>query len=90
MIGVSAAAVFIEMASELNQKGVTVHSHLQSLLQKYGQYVSYNSYLISCDTKITDKIFERIRNGGVYCTKCAGQDIGTLMMMIMFFIVTTT
>jgi phosphomannomutase len=88
--GVSAAAVFIEMASELNQNGVTVYSHLQSLLQKYGQYISYNSYLVSRDTKITDKIFERIRNGGKYWTKCAGQDIGILMMIIMFFIVITT
>eukprot|EP00596_Hydrurales_sp_CCMP1899_P010180 CAMPEP_0119044244 /NCGR_PEP_ID=MMETSP1177-20130426/29921_1 /TAXON_ID=2985 /ORGANISM="Ochromonas sp, Strain CCMP1899" /LENGTH=605 /DNA_ID=CAMNT_0007014055 /DNA_START=182 /DNA_END=1999 /DNA_ORIENTATION=+ len=88
--GVSAAAVFIEMASELNEKGVTVYSHLQSLLQKYGQYVSYNSYLISRDTNVTDKIFERIRNGGIYWTQFAGEDIVSIKDVTMGYDSTST
>ena len=79
--GITAAAVFVQMAAELLEKGLSVHAHLQTLLMKYGQFISYNSYVTSHDPVITDKIFERLRkqgpNGG-YWTECGGIKIVSL------------
>ena len=45
--------------------GITIYDHLQSLYQLYGNFVSYNSYVISRDALVTDKIFHRLRYGKV-------------------------
>lgn len=76
--GVSAAAVFVEMAGELLRDGSTVHSHLESLYKKYGQFISYNSYLTYGGEYVTDEIFKRLRvegpRGGFWTT-CGGVKI---------------
>ena len=41
----------------------TVHQHLQALYAKYGEFVSYNSYVFCYDPKTTARIFERLRSG---------------------------
>jgi phosphomannomutase len=79
--GVLAAPVFYEMASFHHREGLTVKEHLQRLAQKYGEFVSYNSYVICHDPRKTDRIFERLRTGGPsggYWTHCVGQRIVTL------------
>ena len=38
--------------------------YLDGLYSKYGYFVTNNSYVISKDKAVTDKIFEKIRNGG--------------------------
>jgi phosphomannomutase len=56
----------------------TVTDLLQSLSDKYGAFVSYNSYVISKDPKVTDEIFHQLRNGGSnngYWTTVVGQKI---------------
>ena len=61
--GVSAAAVFLEMAGCLKvEQGRTVKDQLQHLYTKYGEFRSYNSYVISHDARVTDEIFERLRS----------------------------
>ena len=77
--GVSAAAVFTEMAGELSRSGFTVHSHLQSLYKKYGHFISYNSYLTyGSNSGIIDDVFKRLRvegpRGG-HWTTCGGVQI---------------
>jgi phosphomannomutase len=75
--GVSGASIFLEMASALangwteesgesgeNKNSRTVLELLQSLNSKYGEFVSYNSYVISRDTKKTDEIFHHLRTSG--------------------------
>lgn len=76
--GISAAAVFVELASELQQRGCiglltgetksfspcTVRDHLQHLYAQYGEFVSFNSYLFCYDPEKTRQIFERLRTGG--------------------------
>jgi hypothetical protein len=50
----------------------------QFLNQKYGEFVSYNSYVISKDPKVTDEIFHHLRAGGEngsYWKECAGEKI---------------
>lgn len=80
--GVSAAAVFMEMATWLmSNEGKTVKEHLGSLYDKYGEFRSYNSYIISHDAKVTDEIFDRLRTAGPegkYWTSCVGVQISTI------------
>lgn len=77
--GISAASVFLEMASFLNvTRGITVVQHLQELYEKYGQFVSYNSYVISKDIRVTDRIFANLRPNDTnpkYWASCAGVDV---------------
>ena len=84
--GILAASVLLEMVNQLvatngwNEN--IIQQQLNYLYQTYGQFVSYNSYVISHDTKVTDKIFHRLRNSGGnltesggYWTECAGSKI---------------
>jgi phosphoglucomutase/phosphopentomutase len=80
--GISAACVVMEMATELARDGKSVKQHLQSLYEQYGEFVSYNSYVISHDSKVTDAIFARLREGGPeggYWTECAGQCVVSII-----------
>jgi phosphomannomutase len=76
--GVSAAAVFAEMANVLDQQDTTVHQHLNLLFEKYGHFISYNNYVICRDPRKTDAIFHRIRTGGPsgsYFTNVCGANV---------------
>ncbi len=59
--GVSAGAVFAEMASALAARGSTVSAHLDTLYARLGQYVMNASYVISRDPAVTASIFARLR-----------------------------
>lgn len=67
--GVSAAAVFAEMANYLARQGKTVTEHLENLYQKYGYFVSNNYYIFVDDPAKTTLIFNRLRNEGHYWAK---------------------
>jgi phosphomannomutase len=77
--GVAASAVFAEMANYLRtHKQVTVYHHLQQLFSHYGNFVSYNNYIICRDPKKTDQIFQRIRTAGAnnsYIMTAAGASV---------------
>ena len=80
--GVSGASVFMEMATLLAKEGKNVREHLQFLYSTYGEFVSYNSYIISHDPVVTDEIFARLRTGGPtggYWTSSVGQQIVNLV-----------
>jgi len=62
--GISAASVFVELLGYLAEKKMTVHDYLKLLYSQYGEFVSYNSYVICNDPIKTNSIFERIRTGG--------------------------
>lgn len=63
--GISAAIVFCELASRLRSRGITVTQHLNDIYSKYGLCVSHNIYLFSYEQEVTEKIFQRLRCGGV-------------------------
>lgn len=67
--GVSAAAVFAEMAGELARKGFTVAAHLNALYQTYGYVLTNNRYVFVDDPRKTVAIFTRLRNEGHYWMK---------------------
>lgn len=86
--GVSAVSVLTEMASELaaaDKGALTLKQYFQEISEKYGQFVSYNSYLFCYDPAVTDRIFSRIRTNRVnasvestekgYWKACAGSSI---------------
>jgi phosphoglucomutase/phosphoglucomutase/phosphopentomutase len=63
--GVNAAVVFACMAAYYRGKhSMSVADVMESLYDKYGRFVSYNSYVFCHDSGLTDRIFERIRTGG--------------------------
>ena len=77
--GVSAASVFYEMAGVLKrERNLTVKQHLQNLYTTYGEFVSYNSYVLSHDKAVTAKIFQQLRTTGPtggYWTEAVGAKI---------------
>lgn len=79
--GISAACVFAEMKLSLaahTDGPRTICEHLSSLYAKYGEFVSYNSYVFCHDKQLTKRIFARLRSGpgeGGYWKECAGTQI---------------
>lgn len=64
--GISAAAVMAEMYNEYKHNGETINGHLNKLFDKYGYYVSNNSYVFNDNPEMTVKCFDNIRNNGKY------------------------
>lgn len=62
--GIAAASVFITMAQKWAKEGLTVNGKLDQLYKKYGYFETANSYLVSPDPALTNKVFAKIRNMG--------------------------
>ncbi|KAA8897079.1 hypothetical protein FN846DRAFT_964315 [Sphaerosporella brunnea] len=74
--GIAAASVFITMAREWAQQGLTPYDKLQELYKKYGYFQSANSYFISKDPALTRKVFADIRAlGSPYPQSLGGRKI---------------
>jgi len=68
--GVSAVSVFAELVFHVYiQNQMTIADHMQSLYNKYGEFVSHNGYYFYEDQEILPKIFAHIRNEGKYHDK---------------------
>lgn len=81
--GVSAAAVFAEMAASHYRRGTTVAAHLRELYNRYGQFVFRASYYIADPPSRSQPVFDRLRKDGQYPTALGGvkvtgvRDLGT-------------
>jgi len=64
--GISAMAVFSEMAMAMYRDGKTLTQHMQSLYDTYGEFVSYNGYYRMDDMGVVEKIMTRIRSNKTY------------------------
>ncbi|KAJ3342638.1 Phosphoglucomutase-3 [Gonapodya sp. JEL0774] len=62
--GVSALAVFAELAVQLENKGMGAGDYLDSIYEKYGDFVSETSYFICRDPAKMALICDRMRFGG--------------------------
>ncbi|CAE7211742.1 pgmB, partial [Symbiodinium pilosum] len=69
--GIAAASVFVDMAKELQEEGLSCEQHLQRLYKEYGNFLSMNSYVKSPDPALTRRIFAAQRPEGKYCQKVA-------------------
>lgn len=72
--GVTAAAVFAEMAQAYARRGGTVLGRLAEIYAKYGCHVSNNGYLTVPDPAVSSAIFARLRNGGCYWARVPPAD----------------
>jgi len=72
--GISAMAVFAQLACNVYSRGLTLASHLQTLYDKYGEFVSNNGYYIYEDKMVVFEIFDRIRRNG-YPRAVGGYDV---------------
>ncbi|GAA6010497.1 hypothetical protein JCM11491_006967 [Sporobolomyces phaffii] len=61
--GVTALAIFAEMAAVLQSRGETISQQLDSLYEQYGYHATSNSYFICRDPRKTDRIFAQLRFG---------------------------
>ncbi|GAA5913424.1 phosphoribomutase PRM15 [Sporobolomyces salmoneus] len=61
--GVTALAIFAEMAAVLSSEGKTLSRQLDDLYQQYGFHATSNSYFICRDPRKTDRIFSQLRFG---------------------------
>jgi phosphomannomutase len=64
--GISAMAVFSELTYSVYRQGLTLTDHMQSIYDKYGEFVSHNGYYFLEDNAVVDKIMEHIRCNGTY------------------------
>lgn len=76
--GVSAACVFGEMASTLQQKGLTCAQRLVELQKEYGVYLTKNSYFFCYEPEKITMIFDEIRNGGKYVDACGEFQVSSI------------
>lgn len=63
--GVSAMLIFAELATQLKSRSCSIFQFLIELYKKYGIFVESNSYFISNDPAVTEKLFNQIRYGQV-------------------------
>ncbi|KAF8059165.1 PGM2 [Scenedesmus sp. PABB004] len=81
--GVSAAAVFAEMAASHYRRGTTVAGHLAALYDRYGVHVSRASYYVADPPSKSQPVFDRLRRDGRYPEAVGGvkvtgvRDLGT-------------
>jgi len=62
--GISACALFGELASELAEQGLTLGDQLANVFQQYGVHLATTSYFISYDQQKIKAMFDRIRKLG--------------------------
>jgi phosphomannomutase len=67
--GVTAAAVFNEMANALAREGRTCSGALADLFATYGVHATCNVYVVVEEPSKTEAIFDRLRAGGRYWGK---------------------
>lgn len=65
--GVSAMTVLSELAMYVyRERGMNLKQHMQSLYDKYGEFVSHNGYYFMNDSTVVSTIMERLRCNGTY------------------------
>lgn len=64
--GLTALGVMTELAISVYGNGNTLMGHMQSLYDKYGEFVSNNGYYFCYEPLTVEKIMNDMRNGGNY------------------------
>lgn len=74
--GISAGGVLQEIANETSPR--SIQDLLHDINERYGEFVSYNSYVLSYDGNVTNTIFHELRTTGPtggYWAEAAGSAI---------------
>jgi phosphoglucomutase len=65
--GVSAMAALSELALYVyRERAMSLKDHMQSLYNKYGEFVSHNGYFFMNDSSVVSTIMDRLRSSGTY------------------------
>lgn len=78
MTGISALGVFAELAYNVYHKGITLAQHMQSLYDKYGEFVSNNGYYFCYDPAVVTKIMRAMQNDGNYMAKVGPYEVESI------------
>ena len=73
--GISAMGVFAELAHTVYASGKQLTDHMQSLYDKYGEFVTNNGYFFCYDSEKIKVIFDRINNNGNYVESVGGYKV---------------
>ena len=77
--GISAMAVLSELATFVYRDlGMNLKDHMQSLYNKYGEFVSHNGYFIMNDIAVVATIMGRLRAEGTYDMDVAPYEIESI------------
>jgi phosphomannomutase len=66
--GISALAVFSELCYSVYRSNRTISQHLQSLYDRYGEFVSNNGYFFVSEPIVVTKIMDAMTNNGKFDT----------------------
>jgi len=70
--GISAAAVFAEMAADVYERGATLKGTLADLYDRYGFSAFRSGYYIADRPELNKAVFERLRAGSSYAQSIGG------------------
>jgi phosphomannomutase len=60
-------AVLSELALYVyRERGMSLREHMQSLYDKYGEFVSHNGYYVMSDNSVVSAIMDKLRSNGTY------------------------
>jgi len=80
--GISAIGVFTELMYTVYHKGMNLRQHMQSLYDKYGEFVSNNGYFILSDPSVVPKIMDIMTCQGQYnLTKVGPYEIESIRFL---------
>ena len=72
-------AVLSELAAYVyRERGMSLRQHMQSLYDKYGEFVSHNGYFFMKDNSVVSTIMERLRCNGTYQMDVAPYEIESI------------
>jgi phosphomannomutase len=73
--GVSAVAIFAEIANYLYDKGLSLTDQLFQIYNKYGFHLVRSSYWVVPDTEVTKRLFAELRQSEKYPPKVGDQKV---------------
>ena len=79
--GLTAAGTMTELILKTYRNGKNLVKHMQSLYDKYGNFCCNNGYYFlppRSTTNVTQKIMEKIRNGGKYITNVGPYEVKSI------------
>jgi len=76
--GLSALGVCGELIHSAYRKGLTLTQHMQMLYTKYGEFCSNNGYYYCYEPEVVLRIFNTIRNGGLYMSHVGPYEVESI------------
>lgn len=76
--GLTAAGVMTELILDTYRNGNNLAKQMQRLYDKYGEFCCNNGYYFYSDPGVTQKLMDKIRNGGKYMTTVGPYEVSSI------------